>query len=310
MRVVRWGRSAYETDADLGLEAAVTGQLGGTYLVHLGADPPLSSAEVLVVNSGTRVDATAIAAFGGRLVVTTTSGYDHVDLEAAARKGILVARCPLARRDAVVEHALSSMIRLLRNLPRLEHEAVAGRWARGDLPGLAPNAVAGATIGVVGLGVIGSRMAAVLDALGAHVIGVDPVASPPGVRKGTIADLAAADAITVHCSLSATSRNLVSAEVLAGLKPGCVLVNTSRGDVVDVRAAISSVERGHLRGIAIDVFPEEPWPHMADARITGVILTPHASGYVRDLGARVAREIAATLRAYVHGDPLPHAVLP
>ena len=72
MRVVRWGQSAYETDADLRLEAAATVALGGTYLVHLGTNPPLASADVLVVNSGTRVDAAAIATFGGKLVLTTT----------------------------------------------------------------------------------------------------------------------------------------------------------------------------------------------------------------------------------------------
>jgi phosphoglycerate dehydrogenase-like enzyme len=304
MRVLRWGRSAYETDADLALEAAATEALGGSYHLHVGANPPLSSADVLVVNSGTRVDAAAIGAFAGRLVLTTTSGYDHIDLEAAGSKGVLVARCPLARRDAVVEHALSSIIRLLRNLPRLEAEAVDGRWARGRLPDLAPNPLSGARVAVVGLGVIGGRMATVLDALGAEVIGLDPAFNATDFDA-----MDGVDAITLHCSLSASSANLLSGERISRLRWGTVVVNTARGDVLDVDAAIAAVRSGQLRGLAVDVFPEEPYPALAvGAAVPGVLFTPHASGYVRDLGARVAREVAATLSAFVAGKTLPHAV--
>jgi phosphoglycerate dehydrogenase-like enzyme len=309
MNVLRWGQSAYETDADLALEAEATRRLGGRYHLHIGPDAPLEAADVLVVHSGTRVRGADLDRFAGRLIVTTTSGYDHIDLAAARARAVRVARCPLARRDAVVEHALDGMIRLLRRLPALEAEAVRGRWARSDLPKLAPRAIAGATIAVVGLGVIGTRMVEVLRALGANVIGIDPNVSLPDLEMGTIDDVPRADAITLHCSLGTSSRALISAARIATLRPEQVLVNTARGDVLDLDAAIAAVQHGRLRGLAVDVFPDEPYPSLASgAQTPGILFTPHASGYVHDLGARVAREVAATLTAFVRDETLPNLV--
>lgn len=310
MRVLRWGRSAYETAADIAREREGAEGLGLDWAVHEGAAPDLANVDALVVTSGVRVDDRVLDRLGGRLVITTTSGYDHVDVAAAERRGVAVLRCPEARRDAVVEHALASLLWLLRTMPALEADARAGRWARGRLPDLDPMGLHGARVAIVGLGVIGRRMAAVLDALGAHPVGIDPLGVPEGVEPGDLGALAGCDAVTLHCSLTPASRGLLSATRLDQLGPHAVVVNTARGEVLDVEAAVQRVRDGRLRGLAVDVFPVEPYPALAaGAAVPGVVFTPHASGYTRGLGARVADGVLAALGAWVEGRPLPYRVV-
>jgi (S)-sulfolactate dehydrogenase len=309
LRVLRWHRSAYETDADLARERADAEALGCAWSLWPDTSPPpdLDRADVLVVTSGVGVRGEALARFRGALVVATTSGFDHIDLAACRARGITVARSPLARRDAVVEAALAAMITLRRRLVEQALPAVAGRWDRAALPALAPRGLEGAVVAVVGLGVIGRRMSEVLQALGAEVAPIDPAV--PGARG--LDALAEADIVTLHCSLSASSRGLLDATRLRALRRGAVVVNTARGEVLDVAEAVALVASGHLRGLALDVFPVEPYPHLAaGAAVPGVIFTPHAAGYTADLGARVAASVAATLEAWVSGRRPPYVVGP
>ncbi len=310
--VLRWGQSAYETDLDLSKEreGAASLGLGWRAAPESASPPPLDEVDALVVTSRVRVDREVLGQLRGHLVLTTTSGTDHIDLGAARALGVTVGRCPLARRDPVVEHALASLLGLLRRQPALLSAAAEGRWARGELPALAPRQVAGAPILVVGLGVIGARMSEILQALGAEVWGVDPAGVPTSVTAVALDEaLSEAAAVTVHCALTPSSRGLFDVARISRMAPTAVLVNTARGGVVDPDAAVDAVRHGRLRGVALDVFPEEPWPGLsAAAGVPGVWLTPHASGYVHDLGDRVATEVLATLRAWVNGQPLPHAV--
>jgi len=312
MAVLRWGRSAYETDDDLALERAGAEALGLelTNAPDAASVPDLRGVDALVVTSKCRVDARVLEAFTGSLVLTTTSGWDHIDVAAAHRRGVAVGRCPLARRDAVVEHALTSLISLCRQLPVLHGRARGGVWARGELPALAPRGLWQAPVLVVGLGVIGRAMAGQLGALGVEVWGVDPRGVPAGVRSVALDEaLPEVGGVTIHCALSPTSRGLFPADRLARLAPDAVLVNTARGDVVDPEAAVAAVEEGRLRGFASDVFPEEPYPQLAAAAaVPGVQLTPHASGYTTGLGQRVADGVVEGLRAWAEGRPQPYAV--
>ncbi len=310
--VLRWGQSAYETDDDLALEEAAAQSLG--LALRRAPDartvPDLTGVDALVVTSKCRVDAQVLSRFGGSLVLTTTSGWDHIDREAAAAAGVEVGRCPLARRDAVVEHALGSLLSLPRRLPALEARARAGRWARAELPELAPVGLADAPVLVVGLGVIGRLVATQLAFLGAEVWGTDPAGVPEGVRSVDLDEaLPEVGAVTLHCCLSATSRGLFDAARIGRMRRGAVLVNTARGDILDPVAAARAVEGGALGGFACDVFPEEPYPGLAElAAVPGVRLTPHASGYTVGLGHRVAEGVAEGLRAWVEGRPQPYRV--
>ena len=310
--LLRWGRSAYETDDQLALERQQAEVLGYTWVLREERDPPpdLDQVDVLVVNSKVQVDATVLSALRGDLVVATTSGYDHVDLAAAAAHDVAVVRCPLARRDEVVEQALGSLIALMRRLPAFEEAAVAGHWARGDVPALAPLTIRDARVVVVGLGVIGTRIADVLSLLGAEVIGCDPFAELDGVRCMNIDEaLPFADAVTLHCSLTPSSQNLLSAERLALLPQHAVVVNTARGHCLDVEAAVDAVRNNRLRGVAVDVFPTEPYPNLAEgASVEGVLFTPHSAGCSNDLGAKVVAGVVAALMAKSAGIALPHRV--
>jgi phosphoglycerate dehydrogenase-like enzyme len=309
--VLRWGQSAYETDADLDLERDAAVALGLTWArePESAVPPDLAGVDVLVVTSRVRVDAAALARFTGSLVLTTTSGWDHVDLVAARARGVTVARCPEARRDAVAEHTIGALVTLLRRQPALDAAARAGRWARGELPALAPLGLSGAVVQVVGVGVIGRRVAALLSAHGATVLGTDPAGVKVGLPVALEEGLGICDAVTLHCGLGPGTANLLSADRLALLRPTAVVVNTARGRVLDVDAAVAAVRDGRLRGLAVDVFPEEPWPGLAAAAaVEGVIATPHASGYTQGLGRRVAREVAAALAAWAAGGEVPHRV--
>lgn len=310
--VLRWGRSAYETDADLALERAAAERLGLAFRTHPETPeaPDLAGVDALVVTSRVRVTAEVLARFPGSLVLTTTSGWDHVDVRAALARGVAVGRCPEARRDAVVEQALFSALALLRRQPALDGHARSGRWARAELPALDPLAVRGAEVLVVGQGVIGRRASAVWSALGARVLAVDPAGVAPEAEAVPLEEgLARAAVVGLHCALVPATRGLLGPARLARLRPDAVLVNTARGPLVDVAAAVARVREGRLRGFATDVFPEEPWSGLAAAAaVPGVLVTPHSAGFTRDLGARVAAEVDAALGAWVRGDPPPHPV--
>jgi phosphoglycerate dehydrogenase-like enzyme len=302
MRVSRWGWSSYETTEALAAEAA-------RLMSVVEVLPPRSDAEVVTVNSGTRVNAELLDQIpSARLVLTTTSGYDHLDLSALRQRGIAAGRCPLARRDAVVESSLGLLLDGLRSHAPLRHASEHGRWARNELPHLQMRLLSGARVGVVGLGVIGRRMAEVLQLLGAEVFGTDPAGVPDGVHATSLADLIdRCDAVTVHCRLEASSTQLIDAERIGRCR-GLVLVNTSRGHVVDVPAAMEAVKSGKLHYLGLDVFPREPWPDLGESAHPSVVFLPHAAGFHRNLTQAIASELEQSVAAFAAGAPLPHPV--
>lgn len=300
----RWGRSTYDTDADTAADAAALAPWATLR-------PPFSDAEILVVPSSTRVGAAVLdAAPSARLVITTTSGTDHLDLGVLGARGVRAARLADARRDAVCESALELLLWGVRATGPLDAAARAGRWDRGALPALGMGTLRGARVGVVGLGVIGREMARVLAALGARVCGADPAGVPEGVEALPLAEMMrTCAAITLHCSLTPGSRGLVGAGLLDAAAPGLVLVNTARGDVLDLPAAVAALDAGRLGALGVDVYPEEPWPSLdAVAARPRLRYTPHSSGYFVGLPAAVRAGLVGTVAAWALGRPLPHPV--
>jgi phosphoglycerate dehydrogenase-like enzyme len=227
--LLRWGRSDYETAEDLALEARLLAEDGVTTRHAIGPPPDLRGVEVLVTTSKVKVTEAVLAhADDLRLIITTTSGHEHIHLPAAQARGITVARCPLARRDAVIETSLAMGLSLLRDLPTLQARAEAGIWARAELPQRPMRRLSGLVVGVVGAGIIGEKAAASWRALGADVLVCDP-RLPDGVSLETL--FAEAELITLHCALTPSSRHLINAETLRRLKPGVILLNTARGRV-------------------------------------------------------------------------------
>lgn len=300
----RWGRSSYETAADLVAEAAALEdlvQLRGTR----------TDAQILVVTSGTRVDAGLLdRAPSARLVITTTSGYDHLDEAALVARGVVAARLPEVRRDAVVEASLELILAGLRQSGWLRAEARKGRWARSSMPQLGMRTLRGSTVGVVGLGVIGARMARTLQALGARVVGTDPKVTLDGVEALPLDEmLGECDVLTLHCHLTDGTRALLNASRLARARPGLVVVNTARGDLLDLDAAVRLLEQGVLAAVGVDVFPTEPYPRLREAAEHPALLyTPHSAGYHDGLSGMVRAGLVRTVSSWIAGQALPYPV--
>jgi D-3-phosphoglycerate dehydrogenase len=230
------------------------------------------------------------------LVMRWGVGYDQIDVAAATELGIAVANAPSYCTEDVAEHAIGLLLSVSRQIVMRHEQMRAGLWRAGPVP---IRRIQGSTVGVVGLGRIGRRVAELAGALGARVLGADPVAAaPPGVQAVDLATLLAeSDFVTLHVPMSGENRHLIDADTLGQLKPGAVLVNTSRGGVVDQAALLEALASGQLGGAALDVFETEPLPADSPLRAApNLVITCHeAANSERSLGD-LRREIcSATL---------------
>ena len=276
--------------------------LGVEYASSVDDPPRLDGVEVLIVTSKKRVDKKLLESTPSlRLVVTTTSGYDHIDLVAAKELGIDVCRSPLARRDAVVESSLAMATSLIRAQGELHRLSSSGNWGRDTLPTQNIRLIRGSVVGIVGMGVIGRAAKATWEAIGAKVIWCDPRVVG-GVSFNEV--ITTSDIVSIHCSLSESSENLIDASALSLMKSGSILINTSRGGCVDLAALIRA---DHLGGFGLDVFPIEPLEELLELALTrNSVITPHSAGFHVDLGACVAAEVIESVRCWISKEPLPH----
>lgn len=245
-----------------------------------------------------------------RLIARTGVGLDGIDLEAARARGIAVSWTPEGPSDSAAELAVGLLLALARGVTRADREVRRGVWVRHTGWLLRTR-----TVGVLGLGRIGQRVARLLRAFGGAVLatdidpGVAPVAAELGVELVPLAELLdRADALTLHVPLTPLTRGLLDAAALARLRPGALLVNTARGEVVDEAALLDALARGHLGGAALDVFHDEPYAGPLTRR-DDVVLTCHM-GSCTDAGrlameSGAARAVAALLR----GEPIPERVV-
>jgi phosphoglycerate dehydrogenase-like enzyme len=303
-RLLRSVLSEYVLPEHLERERRELAPLGVSVELSESRRPGLAGATILVVDSKLRVDAPLLeSADRLRLIVTTTSGHDHIDLDEARRRGIRVARCPLARREPVVATSIAMALGFGRDLRWLHDEARAGRWARKSLPVRHLTIPSDLTVGVVGHGVIGAHAVRCWQGLGARVLISDP-GQPEHVPPLELARRS--QIVTLHCSLTPTSKRLVSRDFVAALSPGAIVINTARGECVDLGALL---EADHLAGIGLDVFTEEPWPELQSlAARPNVVVTPHAAGYYDGLGSAVGNEVVATIRSWLAEGSLLHEV--
>ncbi|WP_135466114.1 2-hydroxyacid dehydrogenase [Crenalkalicoccus roseus] len=225
-----------------------------------------------------------------RLYQLLSAGYDNCDIEAARRAGVPICNNGGANATAVAEHAMMLMLAVCRRLVWQHESVVAGRW-RGNAPGQAGLfELRGRTLGIVGLGTIGRKVARLANAFGMQVIYFD-------IRRLTEAEedalnvrfrllrevLRAADILSLHVPLTPATRHMIGAAELALMKPGAFLVNTCRGPVVDEAALVAALEGGGLAGAGLDVFDQEPTPPDNPLlRLRNVVLTPHLAGPTAD----------------------------
>jgi D-3-phosphoglycerate dehydrogenase len=249
---------------------------------------------------------------GLRIVSKYTIGVDDVDVEAASALGVLVTHCPTeANWGGVAEGAIAMMLAICKRLRERDAKVKAGGWREppfyGTYLGRRADGYAGVTIGIVGLGRAGSRVAELLAPWRVRVLAADPYVESAkfarlGVERVDLDTLLReADIVTLHCNLTAETRGLIDRRRLARLKRSAVLINTARGRVVDLDALCDALAAGALAGAALDVLPEEP--PLRDARILTfgdrVLLSPHmvAANQGGTLGAAIPWATASTLAA-------------
>jgi len=260
----------------------------------------LGGAQALIVRNRTRVDAALLSHSPGiRVVGRLGVGLDNIDLPACRARGVEVIPATGANADSVAEYVILAVGMLLRGAFMSSAEVAAGGWPRTRLS--SGREMAGKTLGIVGFGDIGRRVAKLARAFGMQLIAHDPVLpndhsgwTETPTERVSLEDLfARADAVTLHVPLTEATRGLVSAACLARMKPGAVLVNTARGGVVDEAALAAALREGRLGGAALDVFETEPLPAgspLADA--PNLLLTPHIAGVTQESNTRVSSLIA------------------
>ena len=232
------------------------------------------------------------------------AGFDTVDTAACARRGIWVANSPDYGVGEVATHALALVLALMRNVVAYHRDIGDGKWhflSSGKL-----QRASDMTLGIIGLGRIGKRMAHISRNVFRNVVACDPYIIdgdfPAYVARATHAEVfEQSDVVSLHVPLNAETRGMINADLLGRARPGAYLVNTARGAILDVNAAVAALERGALAGLALDVLPVEPVPADSELiRHPRVILSPHAAFYSvaaeRELRQKAARNIVTWAR--------------
>lgn len=303
--------------ASLEIEEQILGPLGAEIRLASATDEPTlvveaSHAAAIMVDRAriTEVVIAAAARGGCRAIVRYGIGYDNVDVESAERHGIPVANVPDYCLDEVADHTIALLLSHARRIIEASDAVRKGRWdyPKGQIPRLA-----GRCLGLIGMGRIGRRVAARALAFGLEVVAYDPI-SPvdvPGVNQVTSVQelFETADYVSLHAGMSDSTRLMIGADSLRAMRRKPLLINTSRGGLVDIDAVVSALESGALSGVALDVFEDEPLAVDHPLRSNPMaILTPHMAYYSNEsepeLVKRVAEEVARALR----GEPILNSV--
>lgn len=263
------------------------------------------------------VDATLLARLPGLLLVGSTgAGYDTVDPEACTAAGVLLINQAGGNAQGVAEHAVGMMLALLKRMPEAQAAMREGR-AR-NRAALMGRELRGRTVGIVGLGHVGTRVADILRAgFGCTVLACDPflpeaTIGERGARAVALPELlAGSDLVSVHCPLTPASRGLFGREAFAAMRPGALFVTTARGSIHDEAALLVALESGHLAGAGLDVWEQEP-PEPTHPLLlrSDVIATQHTAGVTRESRANIARIAAEAFIEAAHGRLPPRQINP
>ncbi|WP_228242142.1 2-hydroxyacid dehydrogenase [Porphyrobacter sp. GA68] len=265
-----------------------------------------------------------LAAGGTRLIALRSAGFNHVDLAAARELGLAVARVPAYSPDAVAEHTVALILALNRRIYKAYNRVREGNFA---LEGLLGFDLKGRTVGIVGVGQIGLCVARIMRGFGCAVVASDPhpVAELEeiGGRYVTLAELfATASIISLHCPLTPDTHHLINADAIAAMVPGVMLVNTSRGAVVDTRALINGLKSGKIGHLALDVYEEEGDLFFEDLSATmiqddvfarlltfpNVLITGHQAFFTREAMTAIAGTTIANITAFERTGAPEHPV--
>jgi D-3-phosphoglycerate dehydrogenase len=299
-----------ETIADAGLEL-----LRAKFDVDVDLASPLEDIlgdyDALVVRSATKVTAAVIAS-GTQLKVIGRAGVgvDNVDVDAATRRGIVVANAPESNIVSAAEHTIGLLVALARNIPQAHAALIAGRWERSKWGGVE---LADKVLGVLGFGRIGRQVARRALGLQMKVLAYDPFVSAErfrelGVENASFDDvLARSDFLTVHLPLTDETRGAIDAATIGKMRDGVRIVNAARGELVDEGALVAALESGKVAGAAIDVFTEEPYSGPL-LRAPNIVVTPHLAASTEEAQDRAGVIVAEQVAAALEGGLVTNAV--
>ena len=268
--------------------------------------------DALVVRSETKVTSAVIEA-GKQLQVIARAGIgvDNIDLDAATSAGIAVVNAPTGNMVAAAEHTLALMLALSRNIPRAHQSLKEGEWRRNAFVGIE---VRNKTLGIVGLGRVGSEVARRAQSFGMRLLACDPFVSPDyaqriGVELLSLEEmLAECDFITLHTPLTDSNHQLIGVKELNQIKPGARLINVARGELIDEAALLEALQSGRLAGVALDVFAKEPPGRSPLLEHPNVVVTPHLGASTEEAQREVAIEAAEQVLAVLNGNPARNTV--
>ncbi|HUO46449.1 MAG TPA: phosphoglycerate dehydrogenase [Acidimicrobiia bacterium] len=272
----------------------------------------LGDAAGLVVRSATLVDEELIAAGPNlRVIGRAGVGVDNIDVGAATARGVLVLNAPLANTVSAAEHSLALLLSLARHIPQADARTKSGTWDRKSFTGVE---LSGKTLGVVGLGRIGTLVAQRAAAFEMKVVAYDPFVGPERARRMGVelmdldSLLGISDFITIHLPLTNETEGLFGKDALTRCKPGVRIINASRGGIVDELALAEALRSGQVAGAALDVFTTEPLSDSALFDMPGVVLTPHLGASTAEAQDKAGIQVAEAMVAALRGELVPSAV--
>jgi len=302
-------RGIEELSRDKCLEVAVCTELREGEILKLVGD-----AHGIIVRSQTKITAEILnAAKRLRVVGRAGVGVDNVDVETATRRGVVVLNAPGANTVSTAEHTFSLLLGIARNISRADATLKSGVWERKRLEGVE---LYNKTLGIIGMGRIGSELSRRAIAFGMRVLAFDPYLSAArarGLQVELVEEindlLSAADFITLHTPLTPETHHILNAERLKKTKSGVRIVNCARGGLIDEHALIEGLQSGHVAGAALDVFETEPLPPESPLRsVPNILLTPHLGASTAEAQESVGIEIAQSVRAALLEGTIRNAV--
>ena len=288
---------------------ASIGQILPDLKVRTDSDFDRSEADVLVVTTFTRVDGELLGKFPSlKFLQVASTGYDNVELDAVRNRGVMLSNIPVANKESVAEHVIAMTLSLLKDMRFLDSELRSGNWPM--ITG--SRELKGKTFGIVGMGAIGIRLAERLLPFEVGMVYHD-VRRLPEEREQNLGLtylplerlLGVSDVISIHVPLTKDTEKMFSSSAFRKMKDGSILINTSRGEVVDEQALIDAVKGKGIRA-GLDVFPTEPPDFSSELfRLDNVIFSPHIAGVTVESQQRFITETVSNVLRYAQGvDPL------
>lgn len=271
----------------------------------------LADADALIVRSATKVTPELMEkAPKLRVVGRAGVGVDNIDLDEATRRGVLVMSTPGGSSVSVAEHTFALLLSLVRQVPKFDAAMREGRWEKSS----AGAEVRGKTLGLIGLGRIGSEVAARATGFDMRLLAFDPFISEAAARQMSVELVpldklfAESDFISLHTAVSPQTQNMINATTLAQMKKGVRIVNAARGELINEADLAAALKSGHVAGAALDVFVEEPPKNCPLIGLPNVVTTPHVAGSTAEAQEELGTQVAVQVRDYLVEGVIRNAV--